>query len=76
MPPVTVEEVQAHLREILATLKPGDELAILQSGEEIGRLTRSNRKQRPCQAGSYRRDEFWMAPDFNAPLEDFKEYME
>ena len=76
MPTITVEEAQAKLPEILAALNPGDELAILQAGEEIGRLTRSNRKQWPCQAGSYRKAEFWMAPDFNAPLEDFKEYME
>ena len=24
----------------------------------------------------YRKEEFWMAPDFDAPLDDFKEYME
>ena len=76
MPTVTVEEAQAKLPEILARLNPGDQLAILQAGEEIGRLTRSSRKQWPCKAGSYRKDRFWMAPDFDAPLEDFKEYME
>ena len=76
MPPITVEEAQANLPEILAGLNPGDELAIFQAGEEIGRLVRSSRKQSTCQAGSYRRVEFWMAPDFDAPLENFKEYME
>jgi len=30
----------------------------------------------PCKAGSYRKADFWMAPDFDAPLDEFKEYME
>ena len=48
----------------------------MQNGEEIAKLTRSGRMQWPCQAGSYAKPEFWMAPDFDAPLEEFKEYME
>jgi antitoxin (DNA-binding transcriptional repressor) of toxin-antitoxin stability system len=76
MPPITIEEAQAKLPEILANLNPGDQIAIVQAGEEIARLTRSSRPQWPCKAGSYRKAEFWMAPDFDAPLDDFKEYME
>lgn len=30
----------------------------------------------PCKAGCYKKAEFWMAPDFDAPLEEFMEYME
>jgi antitoxin (DNA-binding transcriptional repressor) of toxin-antitoxin stability system len=76
MPTITIEEAQAKLPEILAGLPPGDQVAIVQAGEEIATLTRSGRKQWPCQAGSYRKSEFWMAPDFDAPLDEFKEYME
>jgi antitoxin (DNA-binding transcriptional repressor) of toxin-antitoxin stability system len=76
MPAITIEEAQAQLPEILARLNPGDQIAIIQAGEEIARLTRSGRQQWPCKAGSYRKSEFWMAPDFDAPLDDFKEYME
>ncbi len=76
MATVTVEEAQAKLPEILADLIPGDQVAIVQAGEEVAQLTRSSRKQWPCQAGSYRKVDFWMAPDFDAPLEEFKEYME
>jgi antitoxin (DNA-binding transcriptional repressor) of toxin-antitoxin stability system len=73
---VTIEEAQAKLPEILTNLNPGDQVAIVRNGEEIAKLTRSHRKQWPCKAGSYRKTEFWMAPDFDAPLEEFKEYME
>jgi hypothetical protein len=27
----------------------------------------------PCKAGVYKKEGFWMAPDFNEPLEEFKE---
>lgn len=70
MATVTIEEAQAKLPEILAHLNPGDELAISQTGEEVARLTRTSLKQWPCKAGSYRKAEFWMAPDFDAPLEE------
>ena len=29
----------------------------------------------PCKAGSEKTDKFWMAPDFDEPLEEFREYM-
>ena len=74
MPTITIEEAQAKLPELLANLNPGDQIAIVQAGEEIARLTRSSRQQWPCQAGSYRKSEFWMAPDFDAPLDDFSGY--
>jgi antitoxin (DNA-binding transcriptional repressor) of toxin-antitoxin stability system len=76
MAAITIEEVQAKLPEILAHLTPGDQIAIIQAGEEVARLTRSSRGHWPCKAGSYRKAEFWMAPDFDAPLDEFKEYME
>ena len=75
MPTVTLEDVRTHLSEILADLQAGDEVAILQAGEEIARLTRSGPQQWPCQAGCYRKAEFSMAADFDAPLDEFKEYM-
>jgi hypothetical protein len=39
-------------------------------------LTRPPRTSWPCQPGSAKDTKHWMAPDFDAPLEDFKEYME
>jgi predicted RNase H-like HicB family nuclease len=34
------------------------------------------KKTWPCQPGSAKHIPHWMAPDFNAPLDDFREYME
>ena len=76
MSAVTLAEAQAHLPELIEQLQPGEEMTITDKGQPLARVTRTERTCRPCRAGSYRKAEFWMAPDFNAPLDDFKEYME
>jgi len=76
MPTVNIDDAKAHLREIIAGLNPGEQLIITQDGEPIATLTRSRLLQWPCKAGSAKNTTHWMAPDFDAPLEDFREYME
>lgn len=73
---VTLEEAQARLPELLKRLQPGEEMTITDQGRPLAQLKKSERTSWPCKAGSYRKTEFWMAPDFDAPLDDFKEYME
>jgi prevent-host-death family protein len=73
---VTLEEAQARLSELLKQLQPGEEITITDHGQPLAQVKRAERTSWPCKAGSYRKGEFWMAPDFDAPLEDFKEYME
>lgn len=76
MSALTLEEAQSRLKEIIATLSPGEQITIVQDNQPIATLTRAVPKSRPRKAGGYRKAEFWMAPDFDEPLEDFKEYME
>lgn len=73
---LNIEEAQDHLKEIIAGLNPGDEVIIVQDGEPIATLVRTPPKQWPCKAGSAKDKILWIAPDFDAPLEDFREYME
>jgi antitoxin (DNA-binding transcriptional repressor) of toxin-antitoxin stability system len=75
MPPITIEQAQAKLPEILASLNPSEQIVIVQAGEEVARLMRTSRKEWPAQSGCYRKKDFWLGPDFDAPLEAFKEYM-
>jgi hypothetical protein len=42
----------------------------------VAQVKKVERTSRPCKAGSYRKAEFRMAPDFDPPLEEFKEYLE
>jgi len=73
MSTVTLEEAQAHLSELIERLHPGEEILITDQGQPLAQVKRAERSSWPCKAGSYRKDEFWMAPDFDAPLDDFKE---
>ncbi len=76
MPSANIEDVQARLIQVVEGLTPGEPLTITRDGEPVASLLRQGKKQWPCKAGSAKNTKFWMAPDFDAPLEDFKEYME
>jgi len=76
MATVNLDDAQAHLPEIIAGLNSGEQLLIVQEGETVATLTRARPKQWPCKTGSAQASKHWMAPDFDAPLEDFREYSE
>ena len=76
MSTVTLEEAQAHLAELIAKLRPGEEILIIRDQKPVARLVGEATPQRkPRRPGSLRGSVLYMAPDFDAPLEDFKEYM-
>lgn len=77
MSTVSIENAQARLPDLIGSLRPGEAVVITQHDKPVARLIAEKTPQAwPCKAGSYRKDGFWMAPDFDAPLEDFREYME
>ncbi len=67
---------QPKLAEIVAGMVLGDELVLTADGEPVAIVTRPSRQSWPSVPGTARDRAFWMAPDFDAPLEDFAEYME
>jgi antitoxin (DNA-binding transcriptional repressor) of toxin-antitoxin stability system len=73
---VTLEDAQANLPQLLEQLQPGEELTITDQGQPLALVKKAEPTSWPCKAGSYKKAEFWMAPDFDAPLEEFKEYLE
>lgn len=76
MSTVSLEEAQSHLPELLKQLKPGEEILITQAGRPLALIRRAEADSWPCKSGSYAKPEFWMSPDFDAPLADFQEYSE
>ena len=76
MSSVTLEEAQAKLPQLIDQLNPGEEVVITRQGQPCAQVKKTGQTSWPCQAGSYRKAEFWMAPDFDAPLDDFRDYME
>jgi antitoxin (DNA-binding transcriptional repressor) of toxin-antitoxin stability system len=75
MTTVTLQDAQARLPQLLAKMQPGEELTITQAGQPIAQVKKADRTSWPCKAGSAA-GKIHMSPDFDAPLEDFKEYME
>jgi antitoxin (DNA-binding transcriptional repressor) of toxin-antitoxin stability system len=80
MPFVTLAEAQARLPELIASLIPGEKLLITQdehSPHPIAKLESFPPPSRePRQPGSAKGKILFMADDFDAPLEDFREYLE
>ncbi len=72
---ITVEEAQATLRELIGKLIPGEEIFITEHERPVAKLI-AVPKPTERRLGTLRGTVLYMAPDFDAPLEDFKEYME
>jgi hypothetical protein len=66
----------ASLHQLVEGMVPGEELVLTDRGEPKAIVTRPARTSWPCQPGTAKDTKHWMAPDFDAPLEDFAEYME
>ncbi len=76
--PVTipVEEAQAKLKELIDQMAPGEEVVLTENQQPVAKLVATAEPRRkPRQPGTLRGTVVYMAPDFDAPLEDFKEYM-
>ena len=74
---VTSEEVQADLSRLIERPGSGEEVVITLAHEPIARLIAAPRTSRqPRRLGTMKGTVLRLAPDFDAPLEDFKEYME
>ena len=76
---ISVETAQATLKELIHQMAPGEEVVITENQQPVAKLisqpAKATQPTRPgpglCQGMiSY------MASDFDAPLEDMKEYME
>lgn len=75
MATVTIVEAQAHLAELIDKLQPGEEVVIIRNAEPVAKLVLMATPKPPRQPGLLKDKIFYMAEDFDAPLEDFKEYM-
>ncbi len=77
-PTVTVEEAQVRLKELIHQLAPGEEVIITENQQPVAKLVGEPSKPKPPRPGPglCKGMITYMAPDFDAPLEDMREYME
>jgi antitoxin (DNA-binding transcriptional repressor) of toxin-antitoxin stability system len=74
---ISVRDAQATLPELIHRLTPGQEVLLTEDDRPVAKLvaTVAARTGAP-KLGTQRGSVLYMAPDFDAPLDDFREYME
>jgi antitoxin (DNA-binding transcriptional repressor) of toxin-antitoxin stability system len=73
---ITVEEAQASLKELIHKLAPGEKVIITENLQPVATLVAEEAQPPRPAPGLGKGSILYMAPDFDAPLEDMKEYME
>ena len=78
MSTVTLEEMQTRLADLILHLQPGEEVSITRGSQPVARLVGETTlaSKRPRQLGTLQGTVSYIAPDFDAPLDEFREYME
>lgn len=72
-------EAKTHMSRLLDAVERGERIIITRRGKRVAELVRPQSVEAPRKVrkgfGCARSDKFYMAPDFDAPLEEFKDYM-
>ena len=75
---LTIEEVQSRLPSLIHDLEAGSEVEITENGVAVAKIVPVGAKSRTRHVprlGTQRGSVLYIAPDFDEPLDDFKEYM-
>lgn len=76
---IDISELTPQAQELLSKMKAGEELTIVADNQPIAKVIPISDQpvgQRKRRQAGLSNSVAWMSPDFNEPLEDFKEYME
>ncbi len=68
-------DTKVHLSEIIQRVERGERFFITRRGRRVAELRPVTPERLPLERGEARNEGYFMAPDFDAPLEDLAEYM-
>jgi antitoxin (DNA-binding transcriptional repressor) of toxin-antitoxin stability system len=71
----TIQEAQVHLSSLIAQLKPGEELVIIERNRPVARLVAERGEDLGPRKPGSAIGKLKIIEDDDAHLEDFKEYM-
>ncbi len=74
MATVSLKEAQDKLPELIHRLSPGEELVITENDQPVARILPTSAVHGERKLGTLRGTVVHMAPDFDAPLDAFREY--
>lgn len=75
MQQIDIADAQVQITQLLQSALSGEEIIITRDNQPILKLIQYSPAPKRRQRGSSK-GQIWMSPDFNEPLEDFREYME
>jgi antitoxin (DNA-binding transcriptional repressor) of toxin-antitoxin stability system len=75
MQQIDIVDAKTQIESLLQSALQGEEVIITQNNQPILKLIQFLQPPKRRQRGSAK-GQIWMAPDFDEPLEDFREYME
>ncbi len=76
MSEMQIDTSNQNLAGLLAALKPGEEVAVVENGQRVAVIRKEPVQDFSCKAGSAAGKILYMSDDFDAPLDDFAEYMQ
>lgn len=76
MATVSLQDAQALLPELIRRLGPGEELVITDNTQPIAKLVATKAERIAPRLGTLAKSIVYIADDFDAPLDDFREYMQ
>ena len=74
MSEVQIDGDTLGLSGLLAGLRPGEEISVVENGKRVAVIRKEPEHDFACKAGSAAGKILYMADDFDAPLDDFAEY--
>lgn len=63
------------LAELIEQVKHGEEIILTEQNQPVVRLVAVSTPPRPRAKAGTLKGKIWMSPDFDEPLDDFKQYM-
>ena len=76
MTTISIQNAQASLADVIHRLLPGEEVVITEDEQPVARLVSAAGSRPQPRLGTLKGTVLYMAPDFDAPLDEFQEYME
>lgn len=71
---VSLEQAQANLPDLLHNLVPGDELVVMENDKPIAKIVTPEPRPESRRLGTMAGTVLHMAPDFDAPLDEFQDF--
>lgn len=75
MTTTSIHEAKTHLSKLIQKALAGEEVIIANAGKPVVKLVPIEQPAKKVRQFGGWKGQIWMADDFDAPLDDFKDYM-